>query len=363
MLCERIRQARDLCGLTQVELAEKINIAQSAIAQIEAGLYAPSDNVLDAIATETGFDLTFLRQEEAPANFPASSLLYRSQSRVTARQKAMAHRMAQLMFEFALRMREQLRDIPVMLPRLPDEEPITSAKLTRSHLNLSPDTPIPNVIAALERAGVLVLRLPLNIEGLDGFSTWAGPKQNIPVICLVGERLGYRDRVTAGEEAGHLVMHTPLRVSTSRADAQARSFAGEFLFPEEAMRLELPPPITLAGFAESKHRWQVSISFQVVHANRIGLITQNQYRYLMQQINAKGWRKEEEGDSNVLTEKPKAFLKMAKVVYGSPLDLSRIRKDTGVPLALLRKLFAGAVQKQNEGPGLTLVRKPTRLLA
>jgi Zn-dependent peptidase ImmA (M78 family) len=158
-------------------------------------------------------------------------------------------------------------------------------------------------------------------------------------------------------------MHTPLRVSIDQAEREVKAFAGEFLFPEEAIRRELIRPITLAGLAQTKHRWGASISFQVVHASRTGLITPNQYRYLMQQIAMKGWRKEEKGDSDIVPEKPRAFLKMAEVVYGSPLDLNMIRKQTGLPINLLRSVFAGAAHKTDRGANLQLVKRTERKLA
>lgn len=360
---ERIRQARELCGFTQTELARRADVAQSAVAQIEADVYEPSEAVLEQIAKQTGFDIAFLKRQDPPANFPLASLLYRSQAKVAACDKARAHRLAQLMFELVLTMRKRLRDIPVMLPRI-SEDCVTSARLTRSNLGLSPDTPIPSVIGVLERAGVLILRLPLEIDGLDAFSGWAGPLQNIPVVCLLKSRVGYRERLTVSEEIGHLVMHTPLRVSVDEAEKEAKAFAGEFLFPEEAMRRELTSPITLSTLSQSKRRWGCSINFQVVQANRIGLITQNQYRYLMQQLSWKGWRKEEPRDAEVSSEKPIAFLKMAQVVYGSPIDLGKIRKETGIPPTILKSLFQNAPCRIAEvGVGLQLVKKQSKALA
>jgi transcriptional regulator with XRE-family HTH domain len=161
---ERLRQARELCGLTQVELSERAGIAQSAIAQIESGQYAPSDSVAQALALHVGFDLPFLYREDAPADFPIGSILYRARTKVTPKDKSKAHRMAQLSFEIALGLMSKLRPIPITLPRLSEEDPVTAAKMTRSHFGLSPDTPVPDVIATFERAGVLVFLLPFSIE-------------------------------------------------------------------------------------------------------------------------------------------------------------------------------------------------------
>lgn len=349
---ERIRQARELCGLTQSELAERAGVAQSAIAQIESDVYSPSDAVLHSIAISTGFDLAFLKLEEPPPNFPFASTLYRSLLKVSAKDKARAHRVAQLMFELVSRMRKRFRDMPVMLPRT-TEDPLTSARIARSNLGLSPNTPIPSIIAAVERAGVLVLNLPIEIDGLDGFSAWVGPSQSIPLICLLSRRHGFRVRATISEELGHLCMHTPLRVSVDEAERQAKEFAGEFLIPEEAMRLEMETPITLSSLARSKKRWGASIQFQIVHAQRAGMLTPNQCRYLMQQLSAKGWRREEPSDHAIASEQPRAFRKMAEMLYGSPVNLNAIRKETGIPLRVLKAVFYDGLIR-SEAPEIPL---------
>jgi len=120
---DRIRQARELASFTQTELAARVGVPQAALAQIESGVYSPSDAIVQAIAIQTGFDVSFLRNPEPPIDFPVGSVLYRAQARVSARDKNRSHRFAQLMFELAERFRSRLRSIPVTLPRLVDYDP------------------------------------------------------------------------------------------------------------------------------------------------------------------------------------------------------------------------------------------------
>src|SRR5580700_8907765 len=112
---ERIKQARELSALTQVELAYRSGVPQSAVAQIESNTYVPSDSVLQAIALQTGFDIGFLKQERPPAEFPIGSCLYRARAKVPPKEKARAQRIAQLLFELASTMRTKLREIPVLI--------------------------------------------------------------------------------------------------------------------------------------------------------------------------------------------------------------------------------------------------------
>ena len=281
---ERIRQAREISDLTQEKLARLIGITQAALAQLEAGSYAPSDSILAEIAMRTGFDVSFLRREDPPVEFPA--VLYRAQAKVSLKDKARAHRLAQLFFEIVVQLKRRLKEIPVLLPRV-DGDPISAARIARNNLGLSPDTPIANIVTSIERAGVLILPLPLAVDGFDGFSCWVG---GTPVICSLAGKIGFRSRFTMSEELGHLIMHHPLRIPVEQADTEARDFAGEFVLPEAAMRREMFAPVTLASLAPMKNRWRAACQFLAYRAKDLDLVTYNQFRYLMQQMSSRGWR-------------------------------------------------------------------------
>ena len=337
---ERLRQARELCGLTQKELADLADVVQSAIAQIESGLFAPSPMLEKTLALSTGFDLSFLNDPNPPIEFPVGSLLYRGRAKVSPKDKAATHRLAQLLFEKTVSLKKQFRPIPVSLPRLSNVMPSEAARLARSHFGLSPDTPIKNITSLLERAGVLILRVPLQIDGLDAFSAWVGRDRDIPMICLVGSGAGYRDRYTVSEEAGHLIMHSPLSVTVEEAEEEVKDFVGEFILPEEAMRREMNAPVTLSSLATLRPRWGASIQFLAVRSRQLEITTPNQYKYLMQQISMKGWRtsKREPGDESVQSEKPQVLVKILESVYGARADLKRMRRDLGIPMWLMRSI-------------------------
>ncbi len=78
---DRVKQAREIKGLTQEELGIRIGKSQSTIAHLERNskqlLLQPSEGVIEAIAFETGFPVGFFYQESGP-EFPLGSLLYRS---------------------------------------------------------------------------------------------------------------------------------------------------------------------------------------------------------------------------------------------------------------------------------------------
>src|SRR5579872_219222 len=202
---DRIKQAREMRGMTQTELAERIQISRNALTHYEVGRYEPSEAVLDAIALQTGFPPAFFHQESS-IDFPFGSLLFRARASITNKEKLKVHRYGQILFEMMYTLTQKFKDIPLRLPRQ-RIDPQTAAIMARSELGLSPDRPIENVIHAAERGGIRVLAMPEHIAGIDAYSVWAGFDEKRPAIIISVQVPGDRLRFSAAHELGHLVMH------------------------------------------------------------------------------------------------------------------------------------------------------------
>lgn len=73
----RIRQARELAGLSREELAEAAGISAALLTRYEHGS-APtplSEEVAEALAMRCGFPVSFFHKDEPP-DFPVGSLLF-----------------------------------------------------------------------------------------------------------------------------------------------------------------------------------------------------------------------------------------------------------------------------------------------
>jgi Zn-dependent peptidase ImmA (M78 family) len=134
-------------------------------------------------------------------------------------------------------------------------------------------------------------------------------------------------------------MHSPLRVSAKEADKQARRFAQEFLLPAHAMTVEMQKPVTLSSLAALKTRWGVSISFLAKRAEALSLLTPNQYRYVIQQMRTAWGGRSEPGDESVIPERPRLLKKMSEMLYGNPIELPKLAKDSGLPVYFLRTIL------------------------
>jgi Zn-dependent peptidase ImmA (M78 family)/transcriptional regulator with XRE-family HTH domain len=335
---DRLRQAREFAGLTQTELARRISVDQSTIALLEAGLRQPSSDVLASIAIQTGFPPAFFRQGPPP-NLSLGSLLFRAQQTSSARQRNQAQRYGEIVYESAIRMAQQVVTTnSLRLPRLdPGTSPERAAEITRASLGLAPDRPVGHLINLIERAGVIVLALPTRLPKRDAFSVWTDAPPSVPLIALSTGVAGDRLRYSVAHEVGHLVLHSALKGSGAAVEKEANRFASSFLLPEAGIWQELIPPLTLSVLAELKPRWGTSMQALAMRAKELGIITPGQASYIFKQIAVRGWRMHEPVELE--PEKPRAYRKMAELLYGSPIDVQRLAADAALPIGLVQDIL------------------------
>ena len=308
---ERIRQARELKRLTQTQLAAAVGVNQSTIAHFETGRAFPSPGVIELIAFETGVKPEFF--ERTPVTpIQQGSLAYRSRSSVSAGERDQARQYLALLVEHMEQMCAKL-NLPLLRLPKPICDPAQAARLTRTAFGLDPAKPVAHVIDAMERRGIVVFALPLRLEKIDAFSTWAKIDDDRPIVALSYVSTGDRLRFSSAHELGHLMMHRGVHKYVRELEREADQFAAEFLLPEHVMREVLSESLNLTAAARLKLQWRVSIQMLVRRARDLGIITQRRYRYLYEQIGARGWRKKEPGD--VPIERPRLFLQMAESLY------------------------------------------------
>ncbi|MCH7697656.1 MAG: XRE family transcriptional regulator [Chloroflexi bacterium] len=326
---DRIRQARQLGQFTQAQLADALKVSQSAIARMENGRLAPSDELVRAIATETGFPSSFFAQPP-DEDVPLGSLLFRAKAAASARTETTAYRYAQLGFRIIRSLLAKTKPIRLLLAKLDDEDPEVAAQITRANLRLAADEPVPNLINVLELSGVIVLSLPTVLKGVDAFSMWAS--DGIPFIVLSSsdQTDGARLRYSVAHEVAHLVLHQTLTGGVPELEEEANRFAGELLFPERAFLSNVDRPVTLSGLARHKIRWGLSLQALVMRAKELGLLTSRQKTYLFQQLSSKGWRLREPPNLDVHVESPRTLVHLAELHYGDPINYEDLARDVNL---------------------------------
>jgi Zn-dependent peptidase ImmA (M78 family)/transcriptional regulator with XRE-family HTH domain len=331
----RLQQAREVRGFTQTALARQIGVHQSAIAQLEAGRIQPSPEVLAAISQHTSFPPTFFTRPSGP-DFPLGSLRFRARAAMTARQRRQAFWLAHTLYELMAQLAARAELPAPRVPRL-DGDPVAAAAMTRQALGLPPDQPIGPLIRTLERGGVWVVAVPVALPQREAFSTWAGGDASTPVIVVTATTAGDRRRFSVAHELGHLALHQIPQGSLHDVEQQADAFAAALLLPEAAMRQVLVPPITLTTLADLKARWGVSLQALIRRALTLECITPSHYRALYAQLGARGWRTQE--PLGVPVERPRALRQLAELLYGQPIETSRLADEMGLDPSFLQDLF------------------------
>lgn len=151
--------------------------------------------------------------------------------------------------------------------------------------------PISDVVALLERRGVLPIEVEGHSERLDAFSVWAG-RQPVVFLSTVKESASRR-RFDAAHELGHLLMHVDVSPGDPALEKEADAFASAFLLPRSTFAAECPRRLSWPHLRELKRRWKVSLAAMVRRAYDLGIYSEATYRRSYMQLNKRGWRENE----------------------------------------------------------------------
>jgi Zn-dependent peptidase ImmA (M78 family) len=343
VLGERVRLAREAGRLTQHELAEATALSQATISDIESGrVLNPGGSAIQNIAHATAFPESFFTLGPLP-DLPEGR--YRRLKKGTSIKvdKQMRAQVRQVL-ELVQRAESVLRLPPVALEpheSIPSRETVELvAAEVRRRLGVGSRDAIPNITRAAERAGVVVVRLPIELPYHDGFSAW--PDYGLdgrPIIAQTGFHSGDRDRFTVAHELGHLVLHTVRadELTPKQAEDEANRFGGALLIPAEAAKEAMRPPITLRILIGVKSQYGVSIAMAAQRALDLGLISREHFVSLRRQLSARRWTRDEPVE--VTREMPVLIQKIIDALAGPGSIPERAARISMSPFAL--KAIAG----------------------
>ncbi|MFI6352206.1 helix-turn-helix domain-containing protein [Streptomyces sp. NPDC050743] len=291
--------ARDSRGWTQSELAERMShvegsrITQGYVSRAEAGrIPVRADRVL-LFAAALHFTPEMLCQAADTAGVGIGLIHHRKRASLGAPALRRIHAtlaLTRLQVEAvtqaaALRRPHRFRPIEVN----DFDTPADAAETVREEWNV-PAGPIDDLVALLEDAGALVVVRDLGTSELDAVSQW--PHGRAPLVLLNSSAPGDRSRFSLAHELGHLIMHREPGEGRAQ-ETQADRFAAEFLMPHEVILGELKPGIDVARLMDLKTRWGVSMAALIRRAVDLGVISEWQYRTLMVELSALGYRTNE----------------------------------------------------------------------
>jgi len=297
-----ITVARESRGLSQLELADKLDVSPSHMSRIEKDFMEVGENHLKSISTVLGYPEDFFYQEGETLP-PALALRKRN----IVAQKIMLPIEAQVNI-YRLNVEKLLKAIghpEINLPVLDIEKlgsPAEAARKLRKLWKIEKGE-INNLTKVLEDNGMFLINFDFDTERVDGMSILANGK--FPIVFSNKRSLGDRQRFTLAYELGHLVMHLQTNPSFTRdISHEANEFAAEFLMPEKDIKGDFKDGVNLNVLADLKRKWKVSMQALLYRANDIGVITDGQKRYLINLFNSMNIRRREPAELDIPRENP-----------------------------------------------------------
>jgi Zn-dependent peptidase ImmA (M78 family)/DNA-binding XRE family transcriptional regulator len=288
---DRLRVARELKMWNQNELARKVGMTPAAVGQFESGSTRPAWDTVAKLAEELDVPMGFLTTEilETHEGF------FRSTRRTPVKQRRRARALAHIVHDLARCCGPD--EMPsVDLPQaMPDIEAGTDemeriAADVRAAWGVPPG-PIDNVVALMEKHGIVVTRIPLDTGDVDAFSL---PFHDRPVAVLSTDKDDRaRSRFDAAHELGHLVAHNERVWGLKAVEDQAHWFAAAFLMPRADIIDELPAKADWQTLFRLKQHWQVSLAALLMRAKTLGKMDPASYLAAVKAASARGWRRRE----------------------------------------------------------------------
>lgn len=284
--------AREYRGVTQEELANKANVAQSTIAKIENGIKNDIDeDKVDLISRELNFPNDFFYQQEDVLSFGSSAYFYRKKATMSASERKKIHSIVNIL-RIGIKKTLKFIDIEASkeLPLLEIDEYENSAsqvaKALRVFWNL-PDGPIRNITSLLESAGIIIIPCDFGTKTIDATSLRLSEMP--PLVFINKDIPSDRWRFTLAHELAHLIMH---RIPHEKMEEEADEFAAEFLVPEAEImpQFRMVPTLKLPDLIKLKEYWKVSIAMLVMRAKTLGIINDTQVRYQFMMLSKNGFR-------------------------------------------------------------------------
>lgn len=310
---QRIKEAREYCRLSVVELADRLDKTRQAVSQFENGTTNPTPEILAKIAEVTGFPIQYFSKAKRAQNTSTSQIpLYRGSPTKTKSLKRAYEIPAEWSDDIITYLKQyvilQDANIPSNLEfdftnKVDIEQKVEEISDTmRCFWNLGKG-PLRDIIGILENNGFILSKIPNKAKEVEAFSLWY---EKVPHIFYEGNRstaVSYNFSIC--HELGHLILHQAL-TETDALDCnlhkdlewQANAFAGAFLLPAESFGNEYLTS-NLDSFIAIKKKWCVSLGAMIMRAYALGIIDSQQKSYLFRQLSARGFRKHEPFDDEI----------------------------------------------------------------
>lgn len=318
---EMLTLARELIGISQIELSLAVDIKQPRIAKLEIGSGADISEIeIQRIAKELRVPESFLYQPGSRIGFGSSEFFTRTRKLVSGERK----RISGIVNVLRLHTKRMLDFVEISSTRTIPKCTVSdyktasnAARAVRAQWRM-PIGPVTNVTKVLEAAGIIIIECDFGSMPIDATSIVTA---DIPPCIFINKNVpGDRWRFTLAHELAHMVMHD---LPSLEMENEADEFASEFLMPTDDISpmFAFGDKITIEKLGALKEIWGTSMSSLIMKAAKLGKLTPNQKKWLYVQMSSLGFR----------TNEPYPIQKETTYVFDSILsyfrDTSGLSKD------------------------------------
>lgn len=328
---QRLRQARLYKGLSISDLAEILGVSKQAISQYETSNITPDFDKMRVITNELNFPSSYFFQEDS---FDVNAKTTYFRALLSANKNA---RLQQIVKIKHLAMIYEILNNYLEFPQLnlPDVSEFLNqdeinyellAESVREYWGIA-SKPIDDFPYLLEKNGIIVTSYPVSQDNIDAYSQKINVEGNDKFIIVLSDdkNSAVRSNFDAAHELGHILLHDwnldleeLSREDFKKQEKQANNFAAAFLLPKDAFLKDVSLyPKDLKYYIELKRKWKVSISAMLIRANKLGVINDNQYQYLMKQMAFNKWRQNEPLDNVIVKQEPILLNKSIEMLIGN----------------------------------------------
>lgn len=315
----RLTEARDARRITtKSALAKRLGVSPTSVSrwEDESADQSPDYSTLIRLANELQVRPEFFLRPRFVSDRPT---FLRSLASTLVRdlnyQKSLMHWLQETSYVLSHYVDLPDVDIPEVLSgarytELRDDDIETIALQLRRHWRLG-EGPCGDVVALMERIGIVVATIPMNTTKLDGLCSWS-PIDDRPHVLLATDKMSFpRRQMDAAHELAHAILHKDVSDSEFQdnlrvIEQQAFRLGSALLMPSTTYPHEVRHP-SLAMLTRLKERWRVSIKAQIKRLSDLDILPEDYARQLYKLYSAKGWAKGEPLDQQWPVTPPKAL--------------------------------------------------------
>lgn len=261
---ERLKEARLFRRMTMDELASIVGINKQAISQFENKKASPEPITLRRIADALRFPYSFFVEGDPQSVIGNTYFraLYSSKKKDLVSQQIKTKYLTRI--HAILSKKVKFKNLN--LPPFDNGERMTIERLAmyvRQYWELG-DAPIPNMVALLERNGIIVGEFSTDSREIDAFYQYYEENGNSTYCVVLGtdKKSFYRRQFNCAHELGHILLHERYadlneinREEFREREDEANDFAAAFLLPADTFGKDVSVyPNRLSHYVELKKK-------------------------------------------------------------------------------------------------------------